>query len=275
MSDHPLVEEYLRRLAAASVGAPRERQRELQDDVAAHLRDTIPPNATDAHARRLLAEFGEPEALADEAFGTRGAAAERPRRAFLRTGGALVAVGTLVAVVVMIAISSGRTSGDGTADARPSAGTTSRSSAVSVVTLHPVGPVRTTEGRTYVEYARAIETLPALPPNAQYPAGVVAGSEPTEPVMVETGVGAVIADFTWLCAWETEYLDARDTKAYDRVLVAENALRSWEQLTPFDPQSFDGWATNVLAPLDFDDPSGVRADRPEACAQAGIDGVTQ
>lgn len=275
MSDHPLVEEYLRRLAAASAGAPRERQRELQDDVAAHLRDTIPPNATDAHARRLLAEFGEPEALADEAFGTRGVAVERPRRASPRTGGAVLAVGALVVVAVMIAIGTGRTAGAGTAAARPSAGTASHSSAVSVVTQHPVGPERTTEGRTYVEYARAIEALPALPPNAQYPEGVVAGPEPTEPVAVETGVGAVIADFTWLCAWETEYLDARDTKAYDRVLVAEDALRSWKDLTPFDPQSFDGWATNVLAPLGFDDPSGVRADRPEACAQAGILDINQ
>jgi hypothetical protein len=93
--------------------------------------------------------------------------------------------------------------------------------------------------------------------------------------MAETGTGAVIAAFTWLCAWESEYLEARDAQAYDRVLVAEDALHSWADFTPYPPSSRDAWSENVLAPLDFDNPSGVRADRPQACAQAGIDAVTE
>lgn len=80
--------------------------------------------------------------------------------------------------------------------------------------------------------------------------------------MVENGAGAVIASFTWLCAWESEYLGARIAQADDRVLVAEEALHSWGGMTPFPPP-------------DFDNPAGVRADRPQVCTQAGIDNVTR
>lgn len=134
----------------------------------------------------------------------------------------------------------------------------------------PSGPTRTNAGRTYAEYVRAIEDLPPLPARAEYPEGVPATAEPSEPIKAETGAGAVIASFTWLCAWEVEYLEARDEDAHDRVLAAEEALRSWGEFMPYPPVDFEQWSANVLAPLDFDDPSGVRTDQPQACSQAGI-----
>ena len=226
MSDHPLVAAYLRRLATACAGAQPDRRHAFLEDVAAHLRETVPPNATDDHARRLLAEFGEPEALAAEAFGAPGGASSRRKRTHLRIGGVLLAVGAVVAMLIVNAYQP--LARVGTEDAR--AAGTDVGATESVVTLHPSGPSRTAEGRTYVEYVRSIETLPPLPPNSQYPEGVPAGPEPTEPVMTETGAGTVIAAFTWLCAWESEYVNARDVQAYDRVLVAEQALRSWARL---------------------------------------------
>jgi hypothetical protein len=276
VSDHPLVAAYLRRLAAASAGARPDRRQTLLDDVAAHLHDTVPPNATEDHARRLLDEFGAPEALAAEAFGTEDGQAGRHKRIFPRTIGIAAAMVAAVAVAATVAIAYWPEV-DAGAGATQLASTQKAPivSIGSVVTLHPSGPERTTTGRTYAEYVRAIETLPPLPPGAQYPEGVPAWPEPTEPAMVETGVGAVIASFTWLCAWESEYLGAKDAQAYDRVLVAEEALHSWRDITPYPPVDFDGWSGNVLTPLEFDDPSGVRADRPQACAQAGINNVTQ
>lgn len=278
MSDHPLVAAYLCRLAAASAGARPDRQQALLDDVAAHLRDTVPPNATDEHARRLLDEFGAPEALAAEAFGTRDSQAGRPKRTFPRTVGIVAAMVAAVAVAVAatVAIASRPTVDAGVDGTHPASTQTAPIvSATSVVTLHPSGLERTTSGRTYAEYLRAIEAYPPLPPGAQYPEGVPAWPEPTAPVMVENGAGAVIASFTWLCFWESEYLGARKAQADDRVLVAEEALHSWRGITPFPPPDFDSWSGNVLTPLDFDNPAGVRADRPQVCAQAGIDNVTQ
>ena len=124
------------------------------------------------------------------------------------------------------------------------------------------------DGRAHVcGDAQEIATLPALPPGAEYPEGVPKEPAPAEPVMAETGTGAVIADFTWLCAWETEYLTAKDANAYERVLIAERALNAWADFTPFPAKPQDAWTVKLLAPVGFDDPSGVRADRPNACAR--------
>ena len=261
MSEHRLVTAYLRRLKAATAEVRTERRRTLLDDVAAHLRDTVPANATDEHARRLLAEFGEPEALAAEAGSAPRALAQgrlRTRRLGWFASVAVLGVGIVVAV---------HAAHDGRGADTPAVAPNDRTgAATSVVALHPSGPDRTTVGRTYAEYAQESATLPALPPGAEYPEGVPKEPAPAEPVMAETGTGAVIADFTWLCAWETEYLTAKDANAYERVLIAERALNAWADFTPFPRESQDAWTVNVLAPVGFDDPSGVRADRPNACA---------
>jgi hypothetical protein len=271
VSEHRLVTAYLRRLKAASSEVRTERRQALLDDVAAHLRDTVPVNATDEHARRLLAEFGEPEALAAEAFGSAPRALAQGRRRTRRLGWfASVAVLGVGIVVAVLAVHDGRGAETPAVAPNDLAG-----AATSVVALHPSGPDRTTVGRTYAEYAQEIALLPALPPVAEYPEGVPKELAPAEPVMAETGTGAVIADFTWLCAWETEYLTAKDANAYGRVLIAERALNAWADFTPFPRESQDAWAASVLAPVGFDDPSGVRADRPNACAQAGIFNLDQ
>ena len=107
-------------------------------------------------------------------------------------------------------------------------------------------------------------------PGASYPDGVRPWPEPTEAVVIETGGGAVVAEFTWLCFWETEYLDAHDADAFERVLDAEEALRSWLDHTSLPPESAQEWAQAVLVPLSYDNPSGVRDDQPQVCLQADL-----
>lgn len=268
MTDHPLVTDYLRRLEQAAAHAQSGGRDILLEEVAAHLRATVPPNATDENARRLLSEFGSPEDLVTEAFGT----APRPDRMirehrWLKLSGAAGLVVAVAALVITLAIPTATTSKSATTGGAPT-GHASGAASVVVSSLQ-VGP-RTTEGRIYAEYVRAMDSLPALPTGARYPDGVPVQPEPTEAVVAETGIGTGIAAFTWLCIWESEYLDARDSDAFERVLDAEQALQSWRDFTPYPAEDLEAWAQNVLTPLQFDDPSGVRADRVQACAQAGI-----
>ncbi|NYI59895.1 HAAS signaling domain-containing protein [Cellulomonas soli] len=259
--------EYLRRLGQASAHAPIDRRETLFGEVAEHLRATVPLNATDEYARRLLSEFGSPEDLAAEAFGMAAGPEPASRHRWLRPGGAVAVVVAAAGAAIALAVTGSTASTDETTVGTPAVDV-SAVTPPAVALLQP-GP-RTTEGRAYAEYAREIDSLPALPEGVDYPDGVPPQLEPTEPVVAETGIGAVVADFTWLCIWESEYLDAYDADAFERVLDAEQALRSWGDFTPLPPEDFEGWSRNVLTPLQFDDPSGVRADRLQACNQAGI-----
>src|ERR1700722_10813692 len=45
--EHPLVRDYLRRLAAACAALPAEQARELREQIIAHLDEALPPGATD------------------------------------------------------------------------------------------------------------------------------------------------------------------------------------------------------------------------------------
>lgn len=268
MTDHPLVADYLRRLERAAMHAPPDGRDILLEEIAAHLGATVPLNATDEHARQLLAAFGSPEDLVAEAFGR----APRPdpvtrRHRWLRSGVAAALLVAVAAVVLTLVIPTPTTSMSAMTGKAP---TGAASAATSLTASLPQDGPRTTEGRIYAEYVREIDSLPALPTGATYPDGVPAYDAPTGPVVSETGIGTVIADFTWLCLWETEYLDAYDSEAFERLLDAEQALRSWRDLTPYPPEDVEAWAQNVLTPLEVDDPSGVRADRQQACQQAGI-----
>jgi hypothetical protein len=67
--EHPLVRDYLRRLAAACAALPAGQARELREQIVAHLDEALPPDAGDAEVAAELARLGAPAALAAEAAG--------------------------------------------------------------------------------------------------------------------------------------------------------------------------------------------------------------
>ena len=67
--EHPLVRDYLRRLAAACAALPAGQAGELREQIIAHLDEALPPEATDDEVAAELVRLGAPAALAAEAAG--------------------------------------------------------------------------------------------------------------------------------------------------------------------------------------------------------------
>jgi hypothetical protein len=67
--DHVLVRQYLRELDAACAGLPGPQARELHEQLAAHLDEALPADATDEAVRWELGRLGTPRSLAAEATG--------------------------------------------------------------------------------------------------------------------------------------------------------------------------------------------------------------
>src|ERR1700722_3916354 len=67
--EHPLVRDYLRRLAAACAALPAGQAGELREQIIAHLDEALPPGATDDEVAAELVRLGAPAALAAAAAG--------------------------------------------------------------------------------------------------------------------------------------------------------------------------------------------------------------
>src|SRR5271154_21575 len=65
-SDHPLVQDYLRRLDLALAGVPQPEAAELRDQIAAHLDEALTPSSDDRTVAEVLDRLGPPEEIADE-----------------------------------------------------------------------------------------------------------------------------------------------------------------------------------------------------------------
>lgn len=141
---------------------------------------------------------------------------------------------------------------------------------VGLATPGPDELVALTEGSAADEYRATIAEIgQPLPAGRAFPPGLPADFVPTAGHL-EQGAARNQAWFTWLCAWEAEYLDAH--AAPDPVRVAAAAAQlEWYATAPFyiqvvqDPEG--GWVTNVLGPLREGDPSGVAADTAQMCFQ--------
>ena len=263
-TDHPFVTRYLQQFdeAAASISGPRRAV--LREEIAAHLRDAIPADATNADAAAAISDFGSPaEILGQELDSVApGNPAPRPSRKTRNT--VLIVISAITVALLLIVL-------------LPLLFVVATASKTdSVVKSHPVGPARITEGTGYYEYQAAIKAMAdPLPAGAEYPDGVPAGldSGSNSSGIMEAGAGKVVAHFTWLCAWESEYLSAISAKDAERQVAAESMLIKWST-SPFyldvmsDPDK--GWVTNVINPMKFGDASGVKQDRPQTCAQASI-----
>ncbi|GGB83413.1 hypothetical protein N798_05210 [Knoellia flava TL1] len=75
---HPLVAAWLRDLELMLHGVEPGERAEVLAGVHEHLDATLPPGSTDADVRRVLADLGSPESVADEAYAGRPPLAVTP-----------------------------------------------------------------------------------------------------------------------------------------------------------------------------------------------------
>jgi hypothetical protein len=107
--DHPLVQDYLRRLDNALLRLPAKQAGELREQITAHLDDALHPDVSDEEFTAVLARLGPPEELVHEA-GPRPAgqsSAPKPRAwlrglARLRWRGWSIIVASLAALAAII-----------------------------------------------------------------------------------------------------------------------------------------------------------------------------
>ena len=271
-ADHPFVAQFLRQFDAAAVSLTTERRAELREEIAAHLRELVQADMPDTDATAALSRFGSPaEILGQELDGSPSDKTSPGRlRSVHRT--VLILVSAVTAAILLIVlltwlfiepVSVSSSSPTGTAE-----------EITSVVNATPNGPARVTTGTGYFEYQAAIDAMEnPLPAGAAYPNGVPKGldSGSSSAGTMQSGAGSVVAHYTWLCAWESEYLTSMAEEDAQRQVAAEAMLTRWstsEFYIASDPNR--GWVASVLDPVRVGDFSGVARDQPESCSQAGI-----
>ena len=128
-----------------------------------------------------------------------------------------------------------------------------------------------TDGSAADEYRTTVAQIEQpLPKGRAYPPGLPVDFVPAPGAgMLEAGAARSQAWFTWLCAWEGDYLAATDSG--DEVRTARAAaMVAWWPTGPFytgfvsDPDR--GWVTNVVQPLRAGDSSGVSNDYQHTCS---------
>jgi hypothetical protein len=269
-SEHPYVTEYLRRFDQAAAALPHQRRMLLREEIADHLRDMIPASASDKEATDAIAQFGSPaEILAQDvdASGPGVVGVSRRRRRWVGWAIAVVLVAlTVLALLPVVSLLRG-----------PQDPPASPTLPGNPLVEEPDGTERVTSGQAYFEYLAAIESMEhPLPDGAEYPIGVPdgldAGQTGDGTGVLESGAGGTIAHFSWLCAWESEYLAAVTAGDDRRLVAAESMITSWSTsgfyLAMDDTER--AWVGNVVAPMRIGDSTGVRQDRTQTCAQAGI-----
>jgi len=270
-AEHPHVTAYLREFDEEAASLTASRRLELGEEISSHLRESIPISLSNAEAAAVIAAFGSPaEILGHEGIphqGRTGSRSSLKRRNLVLIAAAVVVAGLVLALLFWFPRSP-----SGIAPEASQSG----ESPTSVVNANPTGPARVSDGTAYFEYLAAIEAMSKpLPSDAAYPEGVPEGvdSGQSDDGVVQSGLGANLAHFTWLCAWEAEYLSAASEDDAELQVTAEAMLAQWPSYG-FVSDPDGGWATNVLEPLSFGDVAGVQKDLPQTCSQAGITNVT-
>lgn len=267
---HPEVVAYLRAFDGAASRLPRERRQSLRTQVEEHFLDAIPPGADAATVQRVIAQFGSPEEIVAGELADTLAEEPNPRRrrawviAIVVVAALALAFGALPFIYLLGFF------GSTPRDAEPLPG----DSRANLVVEHPVGVPRVTDGRAAAEYELARDTVGPLPEGASWPIGVPDGLDigRHDEVVMEAGMGANVAQFTYLCAWEDEYLLAEEVGDDLRLTRSLNALQDFAESDFVTSASPDGgWYRNVVEPLTYGGSSGaLAADRTQSCAGAGI-----
>ncbi|HEV7742445.1 MAG TPA: hypothetical protein VGO65_08490 [Pseudolysinimonas sp.] len=261
--ERPLVVDWLTRFDRAAAHLPELRREALRAELRAHLHEAIDASAADGDVISALDELGDPVAIVAEEGAVATADTEPPRRARRLAKGTLAII--VIAGLLVVAVPLTFVVLQGTAPTAPN-----------VVTSDPEGPARVTDGRAYEEYRAEIPKLPALPPGASWPDGVVAGLDAGSngPGIIESGGGKVTARLTWLCAWEDEYVLA-EARNDDARLVAALDQLDWWAGTDFWREADPGgaWDQNVLGRLRFGESGPLKRDLVQVCGSVGIGGV--
>jgi len=271
-AEHPLVTSYLSEFDDVAAPLSAVRRLELREEIASHLRESIPVSLSNAEAGAVIAAFGSPaEILGHEGIpnqGRTGSRSPRVRRSLVLVATIIVMPGLAAALLFWIW-------GTPFSTEIKMGASQPVDTSTSVVNAYPTGPARVSEGTAYYEYLAAIEAMTEpLPDGAAYPEGVPEGldSGQSDDGVVQSGLGANLAYFAWLCAWEAEYLSASSEDDAERQVAAELMLEQWPSYD-YVSDSEDGWTKNVLESLSFGDPSGLQKDFPQTCSQAGITNV--
>jgi hypothetical protein len=248
-TDHPAVTDYIDEFDRIASVIPAARRTMLREEIVAHLRDAIPFDATDEEAAVAIAGFGTPEEIvANEREGGASIGLKRRRR-WPWAVAALAVVGVTVAAFLIV---------PGLLVEK------------SIVTEEPYGQPRVEDGVAYYEYLDAVREMKyPLPAGAEYPRGVPEGLDPVEGTVGENGVGILIAHYTWICAWESEYLTAVELDDDERLVQAEKMIARW----PFHPKLdsiADDWREAVVKPMEFGITTGIVSNRRATCSAAGI-----
>ena len=134
----------------------------------------------------------------------------------------------------------------------------------------PGGFVALDDSSASAEYRATIDAIPEpLPAGVDYPEGLPADFLPTDGYL-QQGAARNQAWFTWLCAWETAYLDAE--KSGDAAVMADSAamVEHWPEMDFYQNVIVDpdhGWVANVVTPLVRGDSSGLQTDAASQCQQ--------
>ena len=117
-----------------------------------------------------------------------------------------------------------------------------------------------------------------LPAGAEWPAGVQAGLNaglvPDGSGVMEGGGGVWQARYTWLCAWQWEYLNASTLEDSARQAAAVEAFEFWvssDFWPTVDPDG--GWAKSFFASMNEHSLRNFKIDFTDTCMKAGILGV--
>lgn len=253
--EHPLITDYLRRFDIAAGRVPESRRASLREEIRAHLDEAIPEGASDAEVTAIIEEFGGPEDIVAQE------GVEPVRRSWKPT---IIAASVLVAGAIVVASVMAIVSAVNYEEPYRSP-----------VVAHPAHRATTEQGVRYEEYKAAIERMEhPLPAGAEYPVGVPFSELGTDEngETVETVGGGTIAQYTWLCAWESEYLHALKDGNSSRQRAAEEMISSWAKsnfyLSLNDPDV--SFLTDVIAPMEVGDSAGVQADLITSCRIAGL-----
>jgi len=125
-----------------------------------------------------------------------------------------------------------------------------------------------TTGSAADEYQATISAIgKPLPSGVAYPPGLPPGFVAGD---AHLGKGAArnVAEFTWLCAWETEYTMALTKRDADRQAAAESMISEWATMDFYQNVIVDPgheWVVTVLNPLKLGDPKGLQQEVRNTC----------
>lgn len=117
------------------------------------------------------------------------------------------------------------------------------------------------------EHYRTLMSYP-LPAGRAYPSSMYKRVESVKGPAFQAGIGRNQVWFTWLCAWEENYLKATALKADAQKYLAASNIKRWPRMSFYrtvvdDPSHV--WVREVINPLEKGSSTGVAEDYQATC----------